>query len=214
MTRVPRPGPAAVRPSGPYDTEAQTRIVTRPVYEAFRADPGRDKMTPANHRLLCEALSAAAVELGAYDHRIVLWLAGWEPSAGAVICGLITRASQPAEREGGKLAAIRGVLDAFDWERDDRQYALERIEQIAAGSRTASGIEPGGSAITPADLRIVLDALDVAADYKRDRVDTCPDCTLAVLALTGQPERCPTCERRLTRADEYDVLAEQLRERL
>jgi hypothetical protein len=72
-----------------------------------------------------------------------------------------------AEPEPGKLAAIRGVLDAFDWERDDRQYALERIEQIAEGSRTASGIDPGGSAVlTPADLLTVLSALADAAVYR------------------------------------------------
>lgn len=29
-----------------------------------------------------------------------------------------------------KLAAVRAVLSAFDWEHDDRQYALEEIERI------------------------------------------------------------------------------------
>jgi hypothetical protein len=33
--------------------------------------------------------------------------------------------------EAGKLAAIRTVLAAFEWEHDDRQYALERIDEIA-----------------------------------------------------------------------------------
>ena len=32
-----------------------------------------------------------------------------------------------------QLAEIQAVLAAFDWERDDRQYALERIEEIAGG---------------------------------------------------------------------------------
>ena len=35
--------------------------------------------------------------------------------------------------DAGKLAAIRAVLAAFDWEHDERQYALEEIERIAAG---------------------------------------------------------------------------------
>jgi hypothetical protein len=34
----------------------------------------------------------------------------------------------------GRLAEIRAVLEAFDWEFDDRQLALERIEQIAGES--------------------------------------------------------------------------------
>jgi hypothetical protein len=37
--------------------------------------------------------------------------------------------------DAGKLAEIRGILAAFDWERDDRQYALERIEMIAGADR-------------------------------------------------------------------------------
>jgi hypothetical protein len=39
------------------------------------------------------------VELGAYDHAIVQWLAGWEPSTVAVMAGLISRA-----HEAGKAA--------------------------------------------------------------------------------------------------------------
>ena len=40
-----------------------------------------------------------------------------------------------AERqaETRQLAGIRAVLAAFDWEFDDRQIALERIEQLATG---------------------------------------------------------------------------------
>lgn len=32
--------------------------------------------------------------------------------------------------EAGHLEQIRLVLDAFDWEHDDRQYALEQIDDI------------------------------------------------------------------------------------
>jgi hypothetical protein len=35
------------------------------------------------------------------------------------------------------LREIRGVLARFDWERDDRQYALEAIERIAEGETDA-----------------------------------------------------------------------------
>ena len=40
-----------------------------------------------------------------------------------------------AERqdESRQLAEVRTVLAAFDWEFDDRQYALERIERIVTG---------------------------------------------------------------------------------
>jgi hypothetical protein len=36
------------------------------------------------------------------------------------------------EDAAAKLAAVRGVLTAFDWERDDRQYALEAIDRIVS----------------------------------------------------------------------------------
>jgi hypothetical protein len=43
-----------------------------------------------------------------------------------VVAGLVSRAHQDA----GQLAQIRLVLEAFDWETDDRQYALEQIDDI------------------------------------------------------------------------------------
>ncbi len=33
----------------------------------------------------------------------------------------------------GQLAAIRAIFEVFDWPTDDRQYALEGIEQIVKG---------------------------------------------------------------------------------
>jgi hypothetical protein len=34
----------------------------------------------------------------------------------------------------GRLAEIRAVLAAFDWEHHDRQLALEEIDRIAGGA--------------------------------------------------------------------------------
>jgi hypothetical protein len=62
-----------------------------------------------------------------------------------------------------------------------------------------------GVVLTDAQRDTVLDALDVAADYKRDRAATCPDCE------ASPAELCGTCEWRLAHADEYDALAETLR---
>ena len=33
------------------------------------------------------------------------------------------------------IAEIRALLAAFDWEHDDRQYALEAVERIAGGDQ-------------------------------------------------------------------------------
>jgi hypothetical protein len=56
-------------------------------------------------------------------------------------------------------------------------------------------------------LRTMLSALDTAAETKRAAVDMCGDCD-------ARPDGalCGTCEYRLAIADDYDQLAEQLRE--
>ncbi len=89
-------------PVGPFETEADaTRTAAvQAVFAAFDADPGVGKMRPMNHRMLDEACTAAGIDLGAYDQRILLWLASWEPQTCAVVAGLITRAHQAGRHAG------------------------------------------------------------------------------------------------------------------
>ena len=47
----------------------------------------------------------------------------------------IVLAALDVEPPAGQLAQIRLVLDSFDWETDDRQYALEQIDDIMRGDR-------------------------------------------------------------------------------
>ncbi len=59
-----------------------------------------------------------------------------------------------------------------------------------------------GTVLVPAgEVKNLLAALDIAADYQRDRAELCADCT-------GQT--CPTCESRLRDAQAYDHLSAQL----
>lgn len=90
-------------PPGPFDSEREARELpaVRAVYEAFRADPGLGKIGP-NHRMLLDALAAAGVYLGAYDHRIAEWLAGWEPQTVAVIAAWVERAARTREGPPGR----------------------------------------------------------------------------------------------------------------
>lgn len=83
---------------GPFETEreASAHPAVRAVYEACRASSRRGVMDEQNHRLLEESCNAAGVELGHYDHRILLWLANYEPQTCIVIAGLISRAHQAA----------------------------------------------------------------------------------------------------------------------
>ena len=90
------PREASPSEAGPFETESEVRhtAAVQAVYEAFRAAPGTGRMQAPNHRMLEEACEAAGVGLGAYDHRILLWLAGWEPTTCAVVAGLIIRAAR------------------------------------------------------------------------------------------------------------------------
>jgi hypothetical protein len=55
------------------------------------------------------------VELGAYDDRILRWLAGWEPATCAVIAGFVSRANLPADAgTEPRRTAARAVLARFD----------------------------------------------------------------------------------------------------
>lgn len=77
----------------------------------------------------------------------------------------------------------------------------------AGASRALRASGPGDNGAPALDensLRLVLDALDVAADHKRDVAANCGDCEIRPEGL------CPDCETRLERADEYGRLAERL----
>ena len=80
--------------SGPFETEQEAAAAVRHV-TGSPAESWQDGM----HRLLEDTCRAAGVELGAFDHAILVWLAGWEPSTVAVVAGLIGRARQPTARE-------------------------------------------------------------------------------------------------------------------
>jgi hypothetical protein len=73
---------------GPFSDE-------RAAARAARSWPsGGEASGNPNLALLLDVLLAAGVELGAWDQRIVAWLAGFEPSTCAVIAGMIIRAHE------------------------------------------------------------------------------------------------------------------------
>jgi len=137
MTRIPRPATAG----GQFETEAEARAAVAHVYQAADATTRRGVMTGQNHEMLCEAIDAAEVTMGAYDHRIITWLAESEPQACAVIAGLITRAHQAGGRPvstpapaalapADALLVIQSLDMAGDW----RRYLCEVCESCPGGS--------------------------------------------------------------------------------
>src|SRR6266446_5516442 len=119
---MPEPTDLTARPPmGPFETERQARELpaVRAIYDAMHASTRRGVMGEMGHRLLCEACAAAGVELGAFDHRIVLWLAGFEPEACAAVAGLIARAHQAAV--GSVREHLASLADHIDRRLADEQ---------------------------------------------------------------------------------------------
>lgn len=92
--------------TGPYESESEA--LAGPVYKEVRAlhEAGRvrpydpDRLVHSTQlRALEAACAEAGVELGAFDRRIVSWLAGWEASTVEVVIGLITRANRTETTE-------------------------------------------------------------------------------------------------------------------
>lgn len=91
--------------SGPYEDERQARTDVADIYLRAQHSVRREVLGEANHALLSDACERTGLTLGAYDARILAWLAGWEPQMCAVIVGLITRA-----HAAGRAAADTGLL--------------------------------------------------------------------------------------------------------
>ena len=65
---------------------------------------------------------------------VLRWLAGMDVQTVAAVAGWVSRAGRlaavdlPADTR--RLGEIQALLAGFDWECDDRQYALEEIDRI------------------------------------------------------------------------------------
>jgi hypothetical protein len=80
------PGPDRV--AGPYATERQATADTGDVRQAGDRPGG---ISGANYERLIAACERSGVTLGAFDRRILVWLAGWEPETCQMIIGLLSR---------------------------------------------------------------------------------------------------------------------------
>jgi hypothetical protein len=134
---------------GPFERQRQAADSVRHIYDAMHASTRRGVMAEEEYKLLNSACTEAGIELGAYDHRILTWLAGWEAETCAVVAGLITRASEargavqgPAELE----TVCQALADASAWwtwrtggDRAAEHSTTRRIR--AALSQTPSDLE-------------------------------------------------------------------------
>lgn len=93
---------------GPYETEAQTWAEPMPshlraLHDADRIRSGDPDHVARNAVMLHleTACDESGVELGAYDRRILTWLADGEDSAAQVVIGLIRRAYEEGRTASG-----------------------------------------------------------------------------------------------------------------
>ena len=86
--------------TSPVETgqQALSLPAVQAAYAASQASTRRGVLAEHNHQALCRALAGAGVALGAYDHQVVAWLAGFEPQMVAVIAGWVTRAAAGGTR--------------------------------------------------------------------------------------------------------------------
>lgn len=77
---------------GPYETEQQARADVAYAYGLPLCSIRQGALAEANLARLTDVCERADIVLGAFDERILGWLANYEPETCAVIAGLISRA--------------------------------------------------------------------------------------------------------------------------
>lgn len=138
-------------------------IPTEPVDTEPRGFYARDAQADA----LRDTLTAAGVELGAYDTRIVDWLAGWEWGTLAVIASWVARAAQT------RAPAPVALPSRFDASPAEVDQHLRRIlaEDVYLRYQQTIGHHAAAEAARDVRLEVVLpDAPDAkqwreAADF-------------------------------------------------
>jgi hypothetical protein len=126
----------------------------------------------------------------------------------------------------GFIIEVLDVLERHGYRRGDSEHTSQAIGHIRHMARIYEGTldaPRGGHVVVPSspptapqppgppgqdavsisadEAKILLAALDDAAEYKRDRAETCADCA---------DQSCPTCQWRLQAAGTYDQLAAQM----
>jgi hypothetical protein len=108
------PGRAALDPRfghGPYETGSDAVADARDIYRVGRQSADRDLAGKILEGLALGTLVEAGVATGAYDRRIVGWLANWEPEVVLVFLGCVERARTAGRRSASEEATgLRALL--------------------------------------------------------------------------------------------------------
>jgi hypothetical protein len=103
------------------------------------------------------------------------------------------------EHAGRAIFLIRDLASIYEGSQDHPFGPT--INQPPPEPASAAPATPDTFPIPVGEVKNLLVALDIAADYNRDRAELCGDCA---------DQSCPTCELRLREAQAYDRLYTQL----
>jgi hypothetical protein len=110
------------------------------------------------------------------------------------------------EHQGRAISLIKDLARTYEGTRD---HPVEPSSSQAPAPPPPGppGPDSRDAVIIPAsELKTVLAALDIAADYKRDRAEMCTDCP----DQSCPDQSCPACQTRLQDAQAYDQMAGQM----
>jgi hypothetical protein len=106
------------------------------------------------------------------------------------------------EHTGQALGLVRDVARIYEGSLDAPRYGYVVVPSAQPTEPQPHGPPGPDAVIVSADeIKVLIAALDDAAEYKRDRAETCADCA---------DQSCTTCQWRLQAADAYDQLAGQM----
>jgi hypothetical protein len=101
---------------------------------------------------------------------------------------------------GLAVGAILDLAHVYDGTRDV-SYAAYAPSAQPIGPGPSGPEEDDAVILTDSEVHTLVGALDIAADYKRDRAADCADCA---------DQTCLTCRSRLRDAEAYDQIASQM----
>ena len=101
--------------SGPFQNDREALVAS--LYHQ-QGRPQNTEVSTAALNLADLDGALSGVELGDWDRRIVEWLAGWEPSTVAVVCGLIRRAREAGLPRADVSTVFAALEEAADYKRD------------------------------------------------------------------------------------------------
>jgi hypothetical protein len=141
--------------SGPFETEDEARADprVRAVYAAMQAST-EFRMQDGAARIITSACEQAGVQLGAYEARIVRWVAGFEPQSALVIAALVERAA--AGPDGPRCGQCGALAESYPDPYGEAPRMLWRHVKAPAMGEAAGFLDADHEAI-PATA---LDALN------------------------------------------------------